>query len=97
MSKVLMIDDQTASNSEIHEQRREDRLHENRIPKIEFMSEEDQSDDPVEIQKWIDELRAIPGLPDDPRDDPDWMAWEEKMRLYNVEAVRQQFAQENSL
>jgi len=58
---------------------------------IRFMTEEEQSDDPDAIQQWIDELRAIPPLPEDPEDEAKRLAWEAKMRDYNIEAMRKQF------
>lgn len=60
-------------------------------PEIEFMTEEEQSDDPQAIQRWIDELRAIPPVPELPDADGDSRAWEETMARFNIEAVRKQF------
>jgi hypothetical protein len=58
---------------------------------FEFMSEEEQSDDPEAIRQWIEDLRSIPPVPEDPVADAEWKAWQEKMRAYNIEAMRKQF------
>jgi hypothetical protein len=57
---------------------------------IEFMTEEEQSDDPVAIQRWIDDLRAIPAVPQQPLQETEQIAWQEKVKEFNVEAVRHQ-------
>ena len=61
---------------------------------MEFLTEEEQSDDPQAIQQWIDELRSIPPVPEIPDPDGEREAWEETMRRFNIEAVRRQFEQE---
>ena len=58
---------------------------------FEFMSEEEQSDDPRAIQQWIDELRATPVIAEDPSDESARLRWEEQMRRFNIEAVGKQF------
>ncbi|MBX9584936.1 MAG: hypothetical protein K2X87_31920 [Gemmataceae bacterium] len=58
---------------------------------IEFMTEEEQADDPESIRQWIEDLDSIPPVPIDPAEEAAWRAWEEEMRRYNVEAVRRQF------
>jgi hypothetical protein len=63
---------------------------------IEFMTEEEQSDDPEAVQQWIDDLRAIPPVPVDPEREAEWRAWSEKMRQFNVEAMRKQFEEGTS-
>lgn len=58
-----------------------------------FLSEDEQSDDPVEIERWIQELRSLPPVDvPHPADDPEWRAWEERMAQYNLDAVRKQFS-----
>ena len=57
---------------------------------IAFMTESEQSDDPHAIQRWIDELRAIPPLPQNPLQEPERLAWQEEMKAFNVEGVRRQ-------
>jgi hypothetical protein len=62
-----------------------------RLSDIDFMTEDAQSDDPVAVQQWIDDLRSIPPVPEDPVKEAEWRVWEERMRQFNLEAVRKQF------
>jgi hypothetical protein len=57
---------------------------------MEFMTEEEQGDDPESIRRWIDELRAIPALPMTPEQEAELLAWRQKVKEFNVEAVRRQ-------
>ena len=57
---------------------------------IAFMTEDEQSDDPAAIQRWIDELRALPPMPLDPSQEVERLAWQEKMKTFNLQAVRDQ-------
>jgi hypothetical protein len=63
-------------------------IREEPLPEIEFMTEDEQSDDPEAIQQWIDDLRTIPPVPENPAKEAERQAWEEKMRSFNIEAVR---------
>lgn len=56
-----------------------------------FLSEDEQADDAESVRQWIDDLNTIPPVPP-PAEDPEWQAWENMMRRYDIEAVRQQFA-----
>jgi hypothetical protein len=58
---------------------------------IEFQTEDERYDDPVVIREWIDDLRTIPAVPETSDEEADRRAWEERMRLFNIEAVRKQF------
>ena len=58
---------------------------------IEFMTEDEQSDDPQAIDRWIAELRSIPPVPENAEKEAEWRAWEERMRQFNLEAMRKQF------
>ena len=58
---------------------------------LDFMTEDEQGDDPVLVQQWIDDLRSIPPVPANPEKEAEWRVWEEKMRHFNVDAVRKQF------
>ena len=60
---------------------------------IEFMTEDEQSGGPAAIQGWIDEVRALPALPDNPSQEAERLAWEEKMKAFNTQAVRRQMAE----
>jgi len=62
-----------------------------RLKSFDFMTEDEQSDDPILVQEWIDELRSIPPVPENPEKEAEWRSWDEKMRQFNVEAVRKQF------
>jgi hypothetical protein len=58
---------------------------------IEFMTEDQQSDDLAAIQRWIDELRALPHMPPHQRvEDAESVAWRERSKAFNVDAVRNQ-------
>jgi hypothetical protein len=57
---------------------------------MEFLTEEEQGDDPESVRRWIDELRAIPGLPMTPEQETELLAWRQKVKEFNVEAVRRQ-------
>jgi hypothetical protein len=61
---------------------------------IEFMTEDEQGDDPESIQRWIDEFRAIPPLPMAAEEEAEMLAWRQKMKEYNLEAVRRQMAED---
>jgi hypothetical protein len=58
---------------------------------FDFMTEDEQGDDPAVVQQWIDDLRSIPPVPENGEKEAVWQEWEEKMRLFNLEAVRKQF------
>jgi len=62
-----------------------------RLKSFDFMTEDEQGDDPVFVQQWIDDLRSIPPVPANPEKEDEWRVWEEKMRHFNVDAVRKQF------
>jgi hypothetical protein len=57
---------------------------------MEFMTEEEQGDDPEAIRRWIDELRATPALPMTPEQEAALLAWRQKVKEFTVEAVRRQ-------
>jgi len=63
---------------------------------FDFMTEEEQADDPQAIQRWLEELRSIPPVPSDPEAEAGWQEWEERMRRFNIEAVAKQFKNEAS-
>jgi hypothetical protein len=60
---------------------------------IEFMTEEEQGDDPGSIQRWIDDLRAIPPLPMTQEQETAMLTWLQKVKEFNLEAVRRQMAE----
>jgi hypothetical protein len=65
---------------------------EDEVCELRFMTEEEQGDDPESIQRWIDELNALPTPPPlDPVREAEWEAWMKRMADYNIEAVRRDF------
>ncbi len=58
---------------------------------IDFMTEDEQSDDLLAIQEWLNDLQSLPPVPVNAEKEAEWAAWEEKMRAFNIEAVRKQF------
>ena len=62
----------------------------NSLAESRFMTEEEQSDDPEEIAKWIADIRALPPLTMTPEEEADLAAWRQKVKEFNVEAVRRQ-------
>ncbi len=58
---------------------------------IDFMTDDEQSDDPEEVEQWLDDLRSIPPVPENLEKEAEWRAWNETMRKFNIEAVRKQF------
>src|SRR5439155_12632803 len=63
---------------------------EERPADIEFMSEDEQSDDPEAIERWIQELQALPALTMTPEQEAEMIAWRKKVKEFNLEAVRRQ-------
>lgn len=63
-----------------------------RLPaaEIQFLTEEEQRDDPASVQQWIEELRAIPPLPMTPEQEAEMLAWLQKVKEFNLAAVRKQ-------
>jgi hypothetical protein len=62
-----------------------------RMKSFDFMTEDQQSDDPTLVQEWIDDLRSIPPVPNNPKKEAEWRDWDERMRQFNIEATRKQF------
>ena len=58
---------------------------------IDFMTEDEQSDDPEVVEQWVDDLQSIPPVPENAEKEAEWRAWDETMRQFNIEAVRKQF------
>jgi hypothetical protein len=57
---------------------------------IPFLTEEDQRDDPESVRQWIDDLRAVPPLPMTPEQEAEMLAWRQRVKEFNLEAVRRQ-------
>jgi hypothetical protein len=54
------------------------------------MTEEEQGDTPEQIARWIADTDAIPALVLTQEEEQDLVAWREKTRQFNLEAVRRQ-------
>ena len=65
-------------------------VSEDRFDDIHFMTEEEQSDDPVSIERWIAELHALPALTMTAEQEADMLAWRKKAKKFNLDAVRRQ-------
>jgi hypothetical protein len=57
-----------------------------------FMTEDEQSDDPDAIRRWIAELEALPGLTMKPEEEAEMLAWRKKEKEFNLEAARREMA-----
>jgi hypothetical protein len=60
---------------------------------IDFMPEEEQLDDPVAIERWVQELRALPALTMTAEQEAEMAAWRDKAKQFNLEAVRRQMGE----
>lgn len=69
-------------------------VDEDRPAEIEFMTEEEQSDDPKAIEQWIAELRAMPAVTMTPEDEASLAAWRKKVKEFNLDAVRRQMEED---
>jgi hypothetical protein len=65
-------------------------IHEEPPGELIFMTEAEQGDDPAAIERWIEELRAMPPLPMTPEQEAEMLAWRQRVKEFNVEAVRRQ-------
>ncbi len=55
-----------------------------------IMTEDEQSDDLDAIQQWLTAFDAIPPLEMSAEEEAKWEAWRQKMKGFNIEAVRRQ-------
>lgn len=63
---------------------------EDRLTDIDFMTENEQADDPKAIEQWIAELDALPALTMTPAQEAEMVAWRRKAKEFNLEALRRQ-------
>lgn len=61
---------------------------------IEFMTEDEQSDEPQAVERWIEELHALPALTWTPEQEAEVMAWRQKAKEFNLQAMRQRMEEE---
>jgi hypothetical protein len=66
----------------------------NRLDDVDFMTEDEQSDDPDVIKRWIAELEALPGITMNPEEEMEMLAWRRKEKEFNLEAARREMAKE---
>lgn len=66
-------------------------ISEETLSPITFMTEDEQSDTPESIQTWIDDLRTIPPVPENPTVEAERISWDKTMADFNRDAVRHQF------
>jgi hypothetical protein len=57
---------------------------------LEFLTEKEQPEDAAAVEAWIDEVRALPGLAMTPEQEAAMIAWRQKAREFNLQAVRRQ-------
>jgi hypothetical protein len=60
------------------------------VPPVRMMTEDEQGDDPESIARWLAAVEAIPLAKSSPFDDPGVIAWRERMRQFNIEAMCKQ-------
>lgn len=65
-------------------------IHEEPSSEMAFMTEEEQGDDPEAIQRWIEDVRALPPLPMTPEQEAEMLAWRQRVKEFNLETVRRQ-------
>lgn len=69
-------------------------VQENQLHGFDFMTEDEQNDDPHAIQRWIDDLQSTPAFTEEPAEQAARLDWNQRMRRFNIEAVRKQFEAE---
>lgn len=62
---------------------------------VDFMTEDEQSDDPDAVKRWIAELEALPGIAMTQEEEAKMIAWRGKEREFNLEVARREMAKEN--
>ena len=68
----------------------------NRLDDLDFMTEDEQSDDREAIERWIAELEALPGITMTLEEEAEMLAWREKEKEFNREAARREMAKGTS-
>ena len=64
----------------------------NRFDDVDFMTEDEQSDDPDAIKRWMAELEALPGITMKPEEEAEMLAWRRREKEFNLEAARREMA-----
>ncbi len=65
-------------------------VSEDRPDDIDFMTEDEQTDDTETIERWIKELQALPALTMTPQQEAELTAWRKKVKEHNLQAMRRQ-------
>ena len=60
------------------------------LPEITGMTEDEQGDDPESIAEWITWSNSLEPLVWTPEEEAEMSAWRQKMKAFNIEAVRRQ-------
>lgn len=68
---------------------------EDRPADIEFLTEDEQSDDPEAIERWIEELHTLPALTMTPDQEAEMIVWRKKAKEFNLQAMRRQMEEGN--
>ncbi len=64
----------------------------NCLDNVDFMTEDEQSDDPAAIERWIAELDALPGITLKPEEEAEMHAWRKREKEFNLESARREIA-----
>ena len=67
---------------------------EDSIVDVDFMNEAEQTDSAEEIDRWITELEALPGLTMTPEQEAEMLAWRKREKEHNFEAARRELEKE---
>jgi hypothetical protein len=59
-----------------------------------FLTEDEQGDDPESVQRWLAEFDGIPPLQMSAEEEARMEAWRQKMKAFNIEAVRRQMEED---
>lgn len=60
---------------------------------IDFLTEDEQGDDPEAIQRWLDQLHSLSPVPEELKRECEPTEWDAQMKQFNLEAMRKQFAE----
>ena len=68
-------------------------VSDDRLADVDFLTEDEQSNDPEAIERWIKELDVLPALVMTPAEEADLAAWRNKVKEFNLEAIRRQLSE----
>ncbi len=64
----------------------------NCLDDVVFMTEDEQSDDPAAIERWMAELESLPGITMTPEEEAEMHAWRKREKEFNLEAALREIA-----